>query len=113
MSVGYYRQHFFFCTNQRRDDAERPSCAQCDSARLRAYFKSRIKDLELNQGPDRVRINSAGCLDRCEEGPCLVIYPEGVWYTFIDEDDLDEILESHLLKGQVVERLRLPDSVDD
>jgi len=111
--VGYYRQHYFFCTNQRPEGAERPSCGYCDSDRLRAHFKSRVKSLGLNQGPDRVRINSAGCLDRCEEGPCLVVYPEGVWYTFVDEDDLDEIFEAHLLKGQVVERLRLPNSPEN
>ena len=109
MTVGYYRQHYFFCTNQRADGAARPSCAQCDSGRLRAYFKARVKELGLNQGPERVRINSAGCLDRCEEGPCLVVYPEGVWYTYVDEADLDDIIESHLIGGRVVERLRLPD----
>jgi len=106
--VAYYRQHYFFCTNERPEGAERPSCGQCDTARLRAYFKSKVKSLGLHQGPEPVRINSAGCLDRCEEGPVLVVYPEGIWYTFVDEDDLDEILESHLLNGRVVERLLLP-----
>jgi (2Fe-2S) ferredoxin len=55
----------------------------------------------------KVRINSAGCLDRCEEGPTLVVYPEGVWYTFIDEEDLDEIIDEHLVGGRPVERLRI------
>jgi len=105
----YYRQHWFFCTNQRAEGAERPSCGRCDSDRLRAWFKSRVKALGLHEGPDRVRINSAGCLDRCEEGPCVVVYPEGVWYTFVDESDLDEILNRHLIKGEIVERLRIPD----
>lgn len=106
--MNYYSQHLFFCTNQRPDGAERPSCGQCDSPRLRAYAKSRIKALGL-AGAGQVRINSAGCLDRCEEGPCLVVYPEGVWYTFVDESDLDEIIESHIQGGKPVERLRLPD----
>ncbi len=75
---------------------------------MRAYVKSRVKEMGL-AGAGRVRINTAGCLDRCEEGPCLVVYPEGVWYTFVDESDLDEIIDSHLLEGRVVERLRLPD----
>jgi (2Fe-2S) ferredoxin len=106
--LSYYRQHLFFCTNRRPDGAERTSCGLCDSARLRAYAKARIKELGL-AGAGQVRVNNAGCLDRCEEGPCLVVYPEGVWYTFIDESDLDEIIESHILGGKPVERLRLPD----
>ena len=52
---------------------------------------------------------NAGCLDRCEEGPCVVIYPEGIWYTYFDRADVDEIIESHLINGKIVERLRLPD----
>jgi len=56
----------------------------------------------------KVRINKAGCLERCEEGPVIVVYPEGVWYTYLDESDIDEIVESHLKNGKVVERLRLP-----
>jgi (2Fe-2S) ferredoxin len=58
-------------------------------------------------GKDRVRINQAGCLDRCEEGPVLVVYPEGVWYTYVDQDDVDEIIDKHLVNGVVVERLRI------
>jgi len=58
-------------------------------------------------GADRVRINQAGCLDRCDEGPIIVIYPEEVWYTFIDEHDLDEIIDEHLVGGRIVERLKI------
>ena len=58
-----------------------------------------------------MRVNKAGCLDRCAGGPVAVVYPEGVWYTFIDNSDIDEIVESHLKNGKVVERLQLPDSV--
>jgi (2Fe-2S) ferredoxin len=65
-----------------------------------------MKALNLN-GPGKVRINKAGCLDRCEEGPVLVIYPEAVWYTYVDEQDIDEIVDSHLINGKVVERLKL------
>ena len=54
-----------------------------------------------------MRVNSAGCLDRCDKGPVLVVYPEGVWYTYVDRDDLDEIIDRHLLQGQVVERLQV------
>ena len=54
-----------------------------------------------------MRVNQAGCLDRCEEGPVCVIYPEGTWYTYVDESDIDEIIESHLLNGVPVERLKI------
>ena len=58
-------------------------------------------------GQGKVRVNTSGCLDRCEQGPALVVYPEGVWYTYIDEDDVDEIIDSHLVNGREVERLKL------
>ncbi|MBY6203678.1 hypothetical protein [Halomonas denitrificans] len=109
--MSYYRKHLFFCTNQRAEGAERPSCAQCGSPELRAWMKSRIKELGL-AGAGGVRVNIAGCLDRCELGPVLVVYPEGVWYTYIDEDDLEEILQAHVIEGRPVERLRLPDAPD-
>ena len=73
---------------------------------MRDYAKSRVKELGL-AGKDRVRINQAGCLDRCEEGPVLVVYPEGVWYTYVDQDDVDEIIDKHLVNGVIVERLRI------
>jgi len=73
---------------------------------MRDYAKQRIKALGLN-GEKGVRINSAGCLGRCEKGPVVVIYPEGIWYTWIDEEDIDEIIEQHLQQGNIVERLRL------
>jgi len=100
----YYQRHVFFCTNDRGLGAERPSCNQCGSAALREYAKARVKELDL-AGPGKVRINSSGCLDRCELGPAIVVYPEGTWYTYIDEEDIDEIIEQHLVCGQVVERL--------
>jgi len=71
---------------------------------MRDYAKQRVKDLGLAVD-GKARINMAGCLGRCEKGPVLVIYPEAVWYTYIDEDDIDEIIEQHLQQGKVVERL--------
>ncbi len=68
------------------------------------HMKARVKKLGLN-GEGKVRINRSGCLDRCGEGPLMVVYPEAVWYTFVDQEDLDEIIESHLLNGKVVTRL--------
>jgi len=105
--VSYYQHHLFFCTNRREDG--RACCADLDAAGARAYVKARCKALGLH-GPGRVRVNTAGCLDRCELGPVLVIYPEGVWYTYVDREDLDEIVREHLQGGRVVERLRLPDA---
>ncbi|MGH6765182.1 MAG: (2Fe-2S) ferredoxin domain-containing protein, partial [Bradyrhizobium sp.] len=58
-------------------------------------------------GPSEVRINKAGCLDRCEEGPVMVVYPEAVWYTYIDNSDIDEIIDRHVVGGEIVERLRI------
>jgi (2Fe-2S) ferredoxin len=49
----------------------------------------------------------AGCLDRCGEGPVLVVYPEAVWYTYVDQSDIDEIIDEHLVNGSVVERLKI------
>lgn len=102
--MSYYQRHIFFCLNQR--DGGRPCCADAGAAKMQEHAKKRCKQLDLN-GPGKVRVNKAGCLDRCEEGPVAVVYPEGVWYTFVDEQDIDEIVESHLRDGKVVERLRL------
>lgn len=102
--MSYYQHHVFFCCNQRDDG--RPSCNDKGATRVRDYAKQRVKELGLS-GAGKARINMAGCLDRCELGPVLVVYPEGVWYTYVDEDDVDEIIEEHLGKGRIVERLRL------
>lgn len=99
----YYRIHVFVCTNRRPDAHPRGSCAAKGSERLRDYLKARAKELGLTD----VRVNSAGCLDRCELGPTMVIYPEGVWYRYDTAEDLDEILEIHLVRGGRVERLML------
>ncbi len=105
MSDSYYQHHIFFCTNSRDDG--RKSCNDCDSKALQEHAKLRIKQLNLS-GKGKVRVNKAGCLDRCEEGPVAVVYPAGVWYTFVDREDIDEIVDRHLSRGEVVERLRLP-----
>ena len=65
-----------------------------------------MKELGLS-GPGKIRINKAGCLDRCADGPVAVIYPEGIWYTFVDAEDIEEIIQSHLVQGRPVERLQL------
>ncbi len=100
----YYAHHVFFCTNQREDGAR--CCGASGGQAMRDYAKKKIKKMNLN-GAGKCRINSAGCLDRCNEGPLLVVYPEGIWYTYVDEQDIDEIIESHLKQGQVVKRLQI------
>ena len=100
----YYRHHVFFCTNLRDDGSQ--SCGQCGASEMRAYAKDRIKALGL-AGKGGVRINAAGCLDRCGEGPVIVVYPQGVWYSYVDQEDLDEIIEEHLVHGRVVKRLQI------
>ncbi|MEA3639610.1 MAG: (2Fe-2S) ferredoxin domain-containing protein [Lamprobacter sp.] len=104
--MSYYKHHLFMCINERADGSQ--CCAQCNAQESRDFLKKRSKQLGI-AGPGGVRINTAGCLDRCEEGPVAVLYPEGVWYTYVDKEDLEEILQSHLMKGKPVERLRLPD----
>lgn len=100
----YYRYHVFFCTNQRADGSD--CCERFGAGALRDYAKQRSKELGL-AGEGGVRINTAGCLDRCAEGPVIVVYPEAVWYTYLDESDIDEILSEHLQHGRIVERLRI------
>lgn len=103
--MSYYEKHLFFCTNQR--SGGRQCCQDAGAEELRKYLKKRVKALGLN-GKGKIRVNSAGCLDRCPEGPVLVIYPEGAWYTYKNKEDLDEILDQHVLQGKIVERLLLP-----
>jgi (2Fe-2S) ferredoxin len=100
----YYRHHVFICVNQRDDG--RPCCADRGAQAAQQHAKKRIKQLDLS-GAGKVRINQAGCLDRCDEGPVMVVYPEGVWYTYVDNEDIDEIIDSHLIGGKVVERLKI------
>jgi (2Fe-2S) ferredoxin len=100
----FYKHHVFMCLNKR--EAPENCCACHNSEAMQSYAKKRIKALGLN-GEGKIRINQAGCLDRCEEGPVMVVYPEEIWYTYIDEKDIDEIIDEHLVKGNVVERLRI------
>lgn len=102
--MSYFKHHVFFCANQRA--AGEPCCNARGATELRNYAKDRIKALGKS-GKGQVRINSAGCLDRCDDGPVLVVYPEGVWYTYIDKEDIDEIVDAHLVGGKVVERLKI------
>ena len=102
--LSYFKHHVFFCCNQRKDGRE--SCEDHGANELRDYCKHQVKKAALT-GPGRARVNQAGCLDRCEQGPVMVVYPEGVWYRYANEADVDEIVAEHLLKGQPVTRLRI------
>jgi (2Fe-2S) ferredoxin len=106
--MSYYQRHIFFCLNQRGNGEA--CCADHDSQTAFDHCKARVKALGL-AGPGGVRVNKAGCLDRCAGGPVAVVYPEATWYTYVDRQDLDEIIESHLRDGRAVERLRLPPDV--
>ena len=106
--MSYYQRHIFFCLNQRENGEN--ACAQHGAQAGFDHCKSRVKSEKL-AGPGGVRVNKAGCLDRCAGGPVAVVYPEAVWYTYVDQHDIDEIVDSHLKKGVVVERLVLPADV--
>lgn len=99
----YFEAHVFVCCNRRPDGHKRGSCAAVGSEALRDYMKARAKELGLKG----VRINQAGCLDRCEFGPTLVIYPEGIWYQVRTREDVDEVLQAHLVAGGRASRLML------
>lgn len=99
----YFDFHIFVCVNRRPDGHPKGSCAVRGSERLRDYMKARAKQL----GIARTRVNSAACLDRCELGPCIVVYPEGVWYRIENESDIDRVLAEHVLGGGRVEPLLL------
>ena len=101
----YYQRHIFFCTNQRENGEA--CCADHKAADAAAHCKQLVKAAGLN-GPGKVRVNKAACLDRCAAGPVCVVYPEAVWYSYVDANDIEEIVHSHLQNGQVVERLLVP-----
>ena len=88
-----------------RDNGE-ACCADHNAQKAFDRCKAQVKAQGL-AGPGKVRVNKAGCLDRCEEGPVLVVYPDAVWYTYVDREDIDEIIDRHVVKGEVVERLRI------
>ncbi|MFC0388007.1 ferredoxin [Roseomonas vinacea] len=99
----WFRVHLFACTNRRPEGHRRGSCAARGSEMLRDYMKARAKEMGL----PGIRVNSAGCLDRCEFGPVIVIYPEAIWYQARTKEDVDEILATHVRDGGRVPRLML------
>jgi (2Fe-2S) ferredoxin len=73
---------------------------------MQAYAKQRIKE-PGHHGKGKARLNKSGCLDRCDEGPVIVVYPDAVWFTYVDRHDIDEIIDSHVGHGHVVDRLKI------
>lgn len=104
LTMSYYKHHLFICTNQREDN--RPCCGRFDTEKLRKYAKEKIRAMSISK-KGGVRVNIAGCLNRCAEGPVAVVYPDETWYSFVDEEDLDEIIDSHLVKDIPVKRLMI------
>ncbi len=101
-----YEKHVFVCTNIRAEGHPRGCCSAKDAGAIRERLKELVEKRGLKK---RIRVNTAGCLDQCEHGVTIVVYPEAVWYGFVKAGDVEEILESHLVGGKPVDRLRLPD----
>lgn len=97
----FYQHHIFVCTNQRD---ELMACGDFDSQAMRDYMKQRMKTLNL-YGEGKSRVSMSGCLGRCLSGPVMVVYPQGTWYTYVDQEDVDEIIEEHLIQNKIVQRL--------
>ena len=100
----YFKHHVFFCCNQRPDGEG--CCNNLGATEAQTYAKERIGELKL-KGKGNIRINKAGCMDRCDDGPVIVVYPEEVWYSYVDKEDIEEIIQEHLIHGRVVERLKI------
>jgi (2Fe-2S) ferredoxin len=102
-----FTKHIFICMNQREPDHPRPCCDPTGQGELQRLFKTKL----AQRGIKLVRANKSGCLDQCELGPNVVVYPEGVWYGRVKPEDVDEIIESHIINDRPVERLRIPDEI--
>lgn len=99
-----FDKHVFICTNRRPDDHPRGSCAQKGGNDLRDVFKDVLRKRGLSR---TIRANAAGCLDQCEQGCTVVVYPDAVWYGHVRPEDVEEIVDKHLAGGEPVERLRI------
>jgi (2Fe-2S) ferredoxin len=101
-----FEKHIFICENKRPDDHPRGCCSAKNSPEVKEHFKKRLKELGLNTN---IRANTAGCLDACEHGVTVLIYPEQIWYGGVTKDDVEEIVQQHLIKNTPVERLKIKD----
>jgi (2Fe-2S) ferredoxin len=101
-----FERHVFVCTNHREPGSARPSCTTDGKSEIQAQLKDAVRAAGLGAS---IRVNKAGCLDQCEHGPTIVIYPEAVWYGGVKVEDVPEIVSEHLIAGRTVERLRIAD----
>jgi (2Fe-2S) ferredoxin len=104
-----FEKHIFICTNQRPDGNSRGCCDPSGNAELHRVFKEKLKQRGIPNST--VRANKAGCLDQCEVGPTVVVYPDNVWYGGVTPADVDQIIDAHIVGGKPVERLVIPDAV--
>ena len=102
--MNFYTRHIFFCNNARKDG--KACCSQLGAKDLYRYAKDRCRD-ENQMGEGKIGISESRCLGRCEHGPVAVVYPDNVWYQYIDKDDIDEIISKHLIGGDAVKRLQI------
>jgi (2Fe-2S) ferredoxin len=102
--VTYYEKHVFICTNQKAPGKQ--CCANTGGEPFFEYLKAQLKALDMH-GPGKIRISKSGCLGRCSLGPCMVIYPQSVWYSYASFADLDEIIQTSLMDNEVVQRLMI------
>ncbi len=100
----YYTKHIFFCNNVRKDN--KPCCSQHNAKALYRYAKDICRDKGI-MGKGCIGVSESRCLGRCEFGPVAVVYPDNIWYQYIDEDDIDEIISEHLIAGKPVKRLKI------
>lgn len=100
--MNHYIKHVFLCTNQKA--AGKQCCANSGGEPFFDYLKTKLLESGLH-GPGKIRVSKSGCLGRCSSGPCIVIYPEGAWYTYTSFADLDEIIDKHLINNEMVNHL--------
>lgn len=101
-----FDRHIFICCNRREPGHARGCCDPSGNEALQKAFKKALAERGINR---RIRANKAGCLDQCEKGPTVVVYPDGVWYGRVTEADVNEIVDEHIVSGRPVERLRMPE----
>lgn len=101
-----FTSHLFICCNRRQPGHPRGCCDPDGAARLRNLFKAEVQRRGLAPA---VRANQSGCLDQCEYGPTVVIYPQAVWYGQVRPEDVPRIIEETVIGGRVIEELRIPD----
>ena len=99
----YFQRHLFFCTNKKSNET---GCGYLAADESFKFAKMYLQSLDM-WGEGKFRASKSGCLGRCNDGPVCVIYPEGIWYTYVDENDVKEILTTHLLQGEIVKRLQI------